>query len=138
MSRLPVYFFAFYHHHHCATDDWAPSLSYNDAKNRWIWYHAGTRRVITAHWVNYSHLLFLLPDGHLIPRPVSVVSCVLVALAVHHSRYFVTFVCGYELGVLLLPLAHGWQHIPRSRFGSVLNFALGVILLLLRYELLVC
>ena len=40
------------------------------------------------------------------------------------TRYSIPFLLGYELGVMLLPMAHGWQHITRSRFGPPLAAAL--------------
>lgn len=127
ICRLPIYFYAFYHHHHSASDDWAPFLSYHDPDKRRIWNHAGTRGVIASHWVNYSHLSFLIPDGHLIPATASILALAVYAHVVCSCRYFTPFLCGYELGVLLLPLAHGWQHIPRCRFGPCLRPLLGAL-----------
>lgn len=46
------------------------------------------------------------------------------ALVVASTRYSIPFLLGYELGVMLLPMAHGWQHITRSRFGPPLAAAL--------------
>jgi uncharacterized membrane protein len=37
------------------------------------------------------------------------------------------FLLGYEFGVLLLPMSHGWQHIARSRFGPSLAAALSLL-----------
>jgi hypothetical protein len=127
ISQLPIYFFAFYHHHHTWDDDWAPFLSYNDATRSRIWDHAGTRGVIASHWVDYSHLPYLLPDGHVLPIPATLLAVAGYALLVVRARYFAPFLVGYELAVLLLPLAHGWQHIPHSRYGPWLAALLGAI-----------
>lgn len=127
ISQLPIYFFAFYHHHHTWEDDWAPFMSYNDAAKSRIWEHAGTRGVIASHWVNYSHLPYLIPDGHVLPTPVTLLVVAGYAQLVVRARYFAPFLAGYELAVLLLPLAHGWQHIPHSRYGPWLAALLQLV-----------
>jgi hypothetical protein len=130
-ALIPVYFFAFYHHHASRDDDWAPFLSYNDPKQGRIWDHSGTRGVIASHWVGYSHLPYLLPPscrrGHgehpaLDPTAWGTWALMLGAygLAVMSTRYCVAFLFGYELGVLLLPMAHGWQHIARKQHSRTL------------------
>ena len=143
----PIYFFAFYHHHSSRQDDWAPFLSYNGlVPGQSIWDHLGTRGVIGSHWVGYSHLSFLcccLRD--LLHGPVAAAAdhhqrgtsglartsagAVLgvFALLLCTSRIWPPFLLGYEVGTLLLPMAHGWQHIPRQCFGR----RLGAVLLAL-------
>jgi hypothetical protein len=125
-----VYYFAFYHHHASRDDDWAPFLSYNDPKQELIWEHSGTRGIIASHWVGYSHLPYLLPPSfhyrrdeglpaaNPAPEPASWGAWTLTfgvyGLVIISTRFSVPFLFGYELGVLLLPMAHGWQHIARK------------------------
>jgi hypothetical protein len=146
----PIYFFAFYHHHSSRQDDWAPFLSYNGlVPGQLIWDHFGTRGVIGSHWVGYSHLSFMCcclrdllhgPDaaaaGQQAQRGTSGLARAsagavlgVFALLLHSSRSWPPFLLGYEAGTLLLPMAHGWQHIPRQCFGR----RLGAVLLALEW-----
>lgn len=108
INQPPIYFYAFYHHHHQYNDDWAPFLSYHDhLKNSFIMYHTGTRNVIAAHWHGYT----LLASKKLL----------IVIIMIKINTQFALYFFGYEIGVLMLPLAHGWQHIPKIRFGYLIG-----------------
>lgn len=107
MGLPPLYFYAFYHHHHTCNDDWAKFLSYNDPELRFIMDHEGSRNVIASHW----HGLSLLTPNKL---PV-------VMIITHLMPVYALFIFGYEIGVLILPLAHGWQHVPKERYGYILG-----------------
>lgn len=93
-----VYWFAFYHHHHNSKDDWAPELSYHNPK--------GTNAVVSAHWYSYS----------LFSKFQRSVFTAFVCLCIPNMTWMLI---GYELAVFLLPMAHGWQHIDRNRFGPL-------------------
>ena len=107
IDERPIYYLAFYHHHHHRKDDWAPMLSYNDNLNQFIFYHQGTRNVIASHWHGFS----FLSSSRLI------IIWLIVAIYPLSAMYFF----GYEVGVIMLPLAHGWQHIPKKRFGFIIR-----------------
>lgn len=102
--QRPVYFYAFYHHHHSATDDWAKFMSYHTT-DQTLSYHSGSRNIITAHWHGFS-----LISSKII---------FLVLLGIYVEPKLVFFFYGYEVGTLLLPFAHGWQHISKKRFGQM-------------------
>lgn len=105
VQKLPIYFYAFYHHHHMEkdnTDDWATELSYHDKANDMESWHIGTRNVVAAHWHGYT---FFHNFGLII---VLVIMIKIMPISVF---YFF----GYEVGVLLLPFAHAWQHINHKR-----------------------
>jgi len=97
-TYLPVYYYAFYHHHHFEKDNhdnWAPQLSYHNTD--------GLRSILTAHWYSYTKLasqemILLAVMAYLCPS-----SCMLLF--------------GYELGVFLLPIANGYQHVKEEEFG---------------------
>lgn len=98
--RLPnwvVYYYAFYHHHHTMGDNWAPFLSYHNPQ--------GARNVAAAHWASFSMLtsrriLIVIAFGYMFPPSLA---------------YF----AGYEIGCLLLPFAHKWQHIPPEKHDII-------------------
>lgn len=104
LNQKPIYYYAFYHHHHSYTDNWATYLSYYDNYNSFVLKHKGTRNITAAHWHGFSILtsqtVFILVLTLFFPEMI--------------YYYF-----GYEIGVLLLPFAHGWQHLPRKRFGNL-------------------
>jgi len=94
-QQHPLFYYAFYHHHHSSKDNWNPDMSYYTDE--------GTRNIVVAHWDGYtllgsSRILLVLATCWLWPP---------------NSLYFF----GYEIGVLLLPFAHGWQHINPKRMG---------------------
>ena len=103
---LPVYYYAFYHHHHMEKDNpdnWAPLMSYYEHPNSG---YPGTRNIATAHWHGYTmigswqlpYVLFCLG------------MCPLTGV----------FFFGHELGVVLLPAVHGWEHVYYKKMG-ILN-----------------
>ncbi len=103
LCQRPVFFYAFYHHHHTFKDNWMPELSYYDREKQFVLDHDGTRNVIAAHWHGFSLLssrTIVIPIMFYLLSPITIF-------------YFL----GFEIGVVLLPFAHGWQHIPRERFG---------------------
>ena len=115
MPNEPVYYFAFYHHHHTETDDWAPFLGYNPKYNSYVSLldNVGIRNVTFAHWYSYTMMVY--------PRLYIALGIVLL----YPPMCF--YLIGYELGVILLPLAHGWQHIPNHNFSSVTRYVFGFL-----------
>lgn len=107
LDEFPIFFYAHYHHHHHRNDDWEKRLSYNDPLCRYIFDHEGTRNVIASHWHGFS----LISSMRIL---------LVVALIIYDSKYAL-YLWGYELGVLMLPLAHGWQHIDKKRYGTILG-----------------
>lgn len=105
-NHLPIYFYAFYHHHHSRVDNWLPEMSDHDGDGRNIFEHEGSRNIIAAHWHGYSVLS-------------SIYGILTIFVVCYHYPWRIWNFLGYELGVLLLPLAHGWQHIPPQRFGKL-------------------
>jgi len=107
IQERPIYFYAFYHHHHTQSDNWAPSLGYHDKKNSFIMEHEGARNVIASHWHGFSMLTSK--------------TILMVLLFVMLYPPLACYFFGYEVGVLLLPLAHGWQHVKKERYGFLLS-----------------
>ncbi|KAL0490009.1 hypothetical protein AKO1_006703 [Acrasis kona] len=95
-EQHPIFYYAFYHHHHSFKNNWFPELSYHNPK--------GTINVVAAHWDGYSLLAkkerIMIVLFFMLLNPI----CGL-------------FFFGYELGALLLPYAHLWQHISHSRMA---------------------
>lgn len=96
-----VYYVAFMHHNHTRKINWFPETSFYSGKKGYS--VEGSRNITVAHWVSYTqllsyHTLLIL----IVPR------CILVLL-------------GYELAVILLPLAHGWQHISHKEFHFLIR-----------------
>ena len=99
-GKTPVYYFAFYHHHHLETDnpdDWAPQLSHHNEQ--------GARAIVAAHWMSYTFVW----NAH---------SFAWIALCSWIEPGLIMYFAGYELGGLLLPIAHGWQHLSRKWFNA--------------------
>jgi hypothetical protein len=90
-----VYYYAFYHHHHSKIDNWVPCLSYYTPD--------GYRGVVVSHWHTYT---FLASER-----------IIIILLFVWINPLFAVYSYGYEIAVLLLPYAHGWQHIPHEKFS---------------------
>lgn len=94
-DRLPkyeVYYYAFYHHHHTKLNNWAPFLSYYN--------QAGANNIAVAHWTSFS----MLAD----------IRILLVMILSYISPLTLIYYSGYEVGVIILPFAHRWQHIDKS------------------------
>jgi hypothetical protein len=95
MHWIPsVVFYAFYHHHHTRSDDWAPALSY---------YKTGANNIVRSHWESFS--IFCL----------SPFSAILALFGIYYYPQFAPYVLGFEIGMILLPLAHDWVHLRKSR-----------------------
>jgi hypothetical protein len=77
--------------------NWAPHLNYHT--------EAGVHNVLMSHWSGFSTLSTW-------PRIVG--SAVICWLAPAYGFWIV----GYEVGVLFLPAAHAFQHLPASFFPS--------------------
>lgn len=98
-----VYYYAFYHHHHFEKNNqknWFKELSY--------YTDDGIRNIISAHWHSYTF--------------IGSIHLVLIVLASYFSPKVPLVFAGYEVGVWLLPLAHGWQHINHDKFGFMKYF----------------
>lgn len=115
IKHTPVYFYAFYHHHHTVRDNWAPEMGYHSSKSDGVLDHEGTRNVVTSHWCSFTYLFSF-----------TVWSLVCWAL-IYYDPIWAVFFSGYEFGVLLLPLAHGWQHLPKERIGARLSTLFGAL-----------
>jgi hypothetical protein len=89
----PVYYYGFYHHHHTENDNWFPELSY--------YMPTFAKNVAVAHWLSYTNLvsrilIFVIITSIICPK-------------------LLMFWFGYEVGVLIVPIAHAWQHINHLR-----------------------
>ncbi|AYV81543.1 MAG: hypothetical protein Harvfovirus40_6 [Harvfovirus sp.] len=89
----PIHYYADYHHHHTAADNWAPQLSYHNDQ--------GSRNIIAAHWAGFT--LFNSPK------------IIIFALVCYSHPRTLLYFSGYEIGALILPIAHGWQHIAHEK-----------------------
>lgn len=105
LTQQPIYFYAFYHHHHSITNDWMPELSYCSNKNQFVLDHEGTRNITASHWHGFSML--------------SSKNILIVVFLVMICPNLVFYFFGYEIGVFILPFAHGWQHIPKKNFRKL-------------------
>ena len=45
----------------------------------------------------------------------------MLALTAFFGRAALLYLVGFEFGVLLLPIAHGWQHVPQHRNGVLVQ-----------------
>lgn len=113
-NKSILYFYEFYHHHHQYDNDWFPELSYHDHTSRtFILDHSNVRNIIAAHWHTYT---LLTPSRILVP-----------ILMIYINPANAIFFSSYEIGVLLLPFVHGWQHVPKLRYGCLFMFILTIL-----------
>ena len=99
MTDSIVYYYAFYHHHHTEYDNWMPQLSYYNA--------SGYRNIVAAHWTSYSFVF----------SKMFLSVMLIIWIWPMMSYYFL----GYELAVIILPYAHGWQHIKHDKFNIIIK-----------------
>ena len=85
-----------------------PELSYSDPAGNFILDHAGSRNVLVSHWHGFSLVL---------QRETLILVALISSIFPDTILYFV----GFEFAVLLLPIAHGWQHIPQHRNGRIVQ-----------------
>jgi hypothetical protein len=107
--KTVVYYPAFYHHHHHRggkKSDWFRHLSYHEYPGE----TNGSINIVCAHWCSYSALR---------QRITYVIMAMILVATRQIPTSFVWLLMGYELGVVLLPIAHGSQHIPLRRFGAL-------------------
>lgn len=110
-SKSPFYFYEFYHHHHSQDDDWMRALSFNDTKKSFILDRPGTKNIIAAYWNEFSFLS----------------SWILMILLFHYiCPISIFYFFGFEVGVLILPFAHCWQHVEKECFG-IMKYLLYVL-----------
>jgi hypothetical protein len=96
-ERTPVYFAAFLHHHQRTSAPWFPDLAISNT--------FGYNNVGIAHWVSFS-----VTFGD---------RCWLPALLALVDLKVMWFFIGYEVGVWLLPYAHGFQHSSVESMGAL-------------------
>ena len=108
LTDPPIYYYAFYHHHHHnKKDNWMPELGYFSEKNsKFLTAYAGARNIISAHWHGFSLLAST--------RGIILIIC-MALLNTNTSLFF----AGYELGVIVLPFAHIWQHDVPVSYGKM-------------------
>jgi len=96
-DRTPVYFAAFLHHHQRTSSPWFPDLAISNT--------VGYYNVGIAHWVSFTMMF-----GERWWLPI-----VMAAVNLNVMWFFI----GYEIGVWLLPYAHGFQHSSVEVMGAV-------------------
>ncbi len=97
-ETLPIIDHANYHHQHNKYDNWFPELSYYDIHKETN--EKGLRSIIASHWHGYTmfrgiRLIFVFALWE--------IHCI-----------FLLVIAMYELWVLVLPYAHGWQHLNKN------------------------
>lgn len=105
LKDSPIYYYAFYHHHHTKQNHWASGMGYfSDKNSKFLTNYVSARNIICSHWHGFSLL-------------ASVKGLILISIfGMLNSRVLFYFL-GYELGVIILPFAHIWQHAHVNCFG---------------------